>query len=121
MPSMSCRSAPAQERCVKSEENHARRVSRRRLAQGAASTRPRTDAELGHLKGLSNLEGLSHWRTGVTGTGFSHFKRVTGLQSLYLYNTQITDAGLVHLKGTNRTTDAHPRLCWQLLRSDPER
>jgi len=74
-------------------------VSRRRLAQGAASTRPRTDAELGHLKGLSNLEGLSLWRIGVTGTGFSHLKWLTGLQSLHLYNTQITDAGPVQPKG----------------------
>ena len=99
-PSMSCRSPLAQERCVKSEENYARLVSRRSLAQDAASTRPRTDAELGHLKGLSNLDRLSLWRTDVTGTGFSHLMGMTELQQLILTDTQVTHAGVADLKKT---------------------
>tara|TARA_B100000686_G_C15918942_1_gene538589 strand:- start:75 stop:266 length:192 start_codon:yes stop_codon:yes gene_type:complete len=55
---------------------------------------------LGHLKGLSNLDRLSLWRTDVTGTGFSHLMGMTELQQLILTDTQVTHAGVADLKKT---------------------
>ena len=64
-----------------------------------------TDAELGHLKGLSNLENLWLERTNVTDAGLVHLKGLTKLETLNLDGTKITDAGLAHLKGvTNLKT-----------------
>jgi Leucine-rich repeat (LRR) protein len=58
-----------------------------------------TDAGLGHLKGLSNLESLGLRGTNVTGTGFSHLKGLANLQSLRADNTKFTDMGMAHLAG----------------------
>ena len=58
-----------------------------------------TDAGLEHLKGLTNLQTLSLRNCRITGAGLEHLKGLTNLQSLNLRDTRITDAGLVHLKG----------------------
>jgi len=58
-----------------------------------------TDAELVHLKDLTNLEYLNLQDTQITDAGLVNLKELTGLEELWLKGTQITDAGLVHLKG----------------------
>ena len=57
-----------------------------------------TDADLVHLKGLTNLQSLRLGDTQVTDAGLVHLKGLTKLQTLHLRHTEITDAGLVHLK-----------------------
>ena len=56
-----------------------------------------TDADLEHLKGLTQLKGLS-LGTHVTDAGMEHLKGLTQLQELELFDTKVTDAGLKHLK-----------------------
>ena len=67
-----------------------------------------TDADLVHLKGLTNLELLSVGGTlltdaggsaQVTDAGLVHLKGLTNLTNLILpYHTQVTDAGVAELK-----------------------
>ncbi len=57
-----------------------------------------TDAEMVHLKGLTNLRELSLRGTKVTDTGLGHLKGMA-LTSLDLLFTPVSDAGLEHLKG----------------------
>ena len=49
-----------------------------------------TDAELVHLKGLTNLKELELRDTQVTGEGFKHLKGLTNLEMLDLGLTQVT-------------------------------
>ncbi len=56
-----------------------------------------TDAGLEHLKGLTQLKRLGLSSTKVTDAGLEHLQKLTLLQVLYLPD-RITDAGLVHLK-----------------------
>ena len=59
-----------------------------------------TDAELVHLKGLTELQTLSFSDgSQITDAGLVHIQGLTNLEILILDNTQISDAGLVHLKG----------------------
>ncbi|MBT6143630.1 hypothetical protein HOH51_03920 [bacterium] len=58
-----------------------------------------TDAGLVHLKGMTNLSELDISNTKVTDAGLVHLKGMVGMQRLYLARNNITDAGLVHLKG----------------------
>ena len=58
-----------------------------------------TDADLIHLKGLTNLYALYLTHTEVTDTGLEHLKGMTSLGNLGLSETQVTDAGLERLKG----------------------
>ncbi|MEQ1906041.1 MAG: hypothetical protein ABL888_17785 [Pirellulaceae bacterium] len=60
---------------------------------------PNTDAGLLHLKSFSNVRSLDLHRTEITDVGFAHLKGLTNLNFLSLSQTKITDAGLVHLKG----------------------
>ena len=58
-----------------------------------------TDAELVHLKGLTNLKSLSLYKTQITDAGLVHLKGLTKLTSLNLsYCKQITDAAVSKLK-----------------------
>ena len=61
-----------------------------------------TDAGLEHLKGLTELRGLSLMRTRVTDAGLEHLKGLTKLQRLSLMRTRVTDTGLEHLKGLTK-------------------
>ncbi len=58
-----------------------------------------TDAGLAHLAGLTNLEALGLGNTQVTDAGLAHLAGLTNLKRLWLGNTQVTDAGLAHLAG----------------------
>jgi hypothetical protein len=58
-----------------------------------------TDADLGHLKGLTELQRLNLEGTKVTDAGLEHLEGLTALQRLDLAYTQVTDAGLKHLQG----------------------
>jgi Leucine-rich repeat (LRR) protein len=58
-----------------------------------------TDAGLEHLQGLSGLQHLDLGETQVTDAGLEHLKGLTALQELNLGGTQVTDVGLVYLKG----------------------
>jgi hypothetical protein len=57
------------------------------------------DADLTHLKGLTELQRLWLKDTKVSDGGLVHLKRLTALQDLDLSNTQVSDVGLKHLKG----------------------
>lgn len=61
-----------------------------------------TDAGLEHLKRLTNLHKLWLWGTQITDAGLEYVKGFTTLQSLALGDTQVTDAGLDHLKGLTK-------------------
>ena len=57
-----------------------------------------TDADLEHLKGLSELQHLNLTGTKVTDAGLEHLKGLTALRGLDLGLTQVTDAGVAQLK-----------------------
>ena len=61
-----------------------------------------TDADLVHLKGLTNLQSLVIGSFGsqsqITDAGLVHLKGLTGLQTLFLGGTKITDAGVADLQ-----------------------
>ena len=57
-----------------------------------------TDADLEHLKGLSQLRSLDLSGTQITDAGLEHLSELTQLHVLILWNTAVTDAGLKHLK-----------------------
>ena len=61
-----------------------------------------TDAGLGPLWALTNLETLDLDGTKITDAGLVHLKGLSKLKRLELYSTKITDAGLVHLKGLTK-------------------
>jgi hypothetical protein len=58
---------------------------------------PITDAGLVHLEELPKLEALSLSTTHVTDAGMKHLRKMTELEGLWLDGTQVTDAGLEHL------------------------
>lgn len=57
-----------------------------------------TDAGLVNVKGLTDLESLSLDSAQITDTGLIQLQNLTKLRFLRLRNTKITDAGLVHLR-----------------------
>jgi hypothetical protein len=57
-----------------------------------------TDAELVHLKGLTNLQEINLCCTQITDAGLVHLNRLVSLKRLYLIATQITDAGVKKLQ-----------------------
>ena len=59
---------------------------------------PVSDADLEHLKRLTNLRYLTLGETQVTDAGLEHLKRLTNLHYLTIGNLQVSDAGLKHLK-----------------------
>jgi hypothetical protein len=58
-----------------------------------------TDANLEHLKTLTQLRLLVIEGGQITDAGLEHLKGLTGLRVLSISGTQVTDAGLVHLTG----------------------
>ena len=61
-----------------------------------------TDADLVHLKELTELELLFLNYSKVTDTGLVHLNGLTKLKTLWLNSTKVTSAGLVHLKGLTK-------------------
>jgi beta-lactamase regulating signal transducer with metallopeptidase domain len=61
-----------------------------------------TDADLGHLKGLSGLKALYLDDTRITDAGLGHLAGLADLETLSLNYTRTTDAGLEHLKRLSR-------------------
>ncbi len=57
-----------------------------------------TDAELEHLKGLTNLKSLHLKSMQVTDAGLEHLKGLTNLKELWLLNTQATEDGVKKLQ-----------------------
>src|SRR4051812_14132173 len=53
-----------------------------------------TDADLAHLKGLTNLQSLRLLATEVSDAGLLHLKGLANLQTLTLNLTKVGDAGL---------------------------
>jgi hypothetical protein len=70
----------------------------------AVSLRDRkiNDADLKHLKELTDLAHLELRGTPVTDAGLAYLKGLTELEDLDLYDTTIGDAGLEHLKGLTK-------------------
>jgi Leucine-rich repeat (LRR) protein len=65
-----------------------------------------TDAGLDRLKGLTKLEKLNMiGATKLTDAGLKHLKELTNLRTLILSGINITDAGMEHLKGLTRLED----------------
>lgn len=60
------------------------------------------DADLEHLKKLTNLECLGLVGTQITDTGLVHIKKLTYLKYLDLLGTHVADAGPRHLERLNR-------------------
>jgi serine/threonine protein kinase/WD40 repeat protein/phage FluMu protein Com len=58
-----------------------------------------TDAGMIHLKGLTSIENIGLWETGITDGGLESLVGFKKLKGLGMSNTKITDAGMVHLKG----------------------
>jgi hypothetical protein len=65
-------------------------------------TEEATDAEVEHLRGLSQLKELELGGTHVTDAGLEHLRGMSRLTELDLGFTQVTDAGLGHLKGLSQ-------------------
>ena len=57
-----------------------------------------TDAELVHLKGLTNLQEINLNGTQITDAGLVHLNGLVSLKKLNLSSTQITDAGVKKLQ-----------------------
>jgi hypothetical protein len=60
------------------------------------------DADLGNLKGLRHLQGLSLAGTKISDTGLMHLRGFSDLQALSLAGTQVSDAGLIQLNEMTR-------------------
>jgi Leucine-rich repeat (LRR) protein len=58
-----------------------------------------TDAGLEHLRPLSQLKNLSIGFTDITDAGLEHLRGLTRLEALSVRHTAITDVGLEHLRG----------------------
>ena len=72
-----------------------------------------TDADLEHLKGLTQLHELRLANTRITDAGLEHLKGLAQLRWLSLSETRITDAGLQRLKGLGQLRGlglAHTRI-----------
>ncbi len=59
---------------------------------------PVTNAELEHLKGLTQLRSLDLARAKVTDDGLEHLKGLTRLRQLHLKGTKVTDEGIKKLQ-----------------------
>ena len=58
-----------------------------------------TDAQMAHLKGMTELKKLYLGGSKITDAGLENLKGLTKLEILGIGNTKVTDAGLVHLRG----------------------
>ena len=67
-----------------------------------------TDADLVHLRGLTDLRNLSLSNGQITDAGMGNLEGLTKLSSLSLQFTRITDTGLVHLKPAGEPFQARP-------------
>jgi len=76
-----------------------------------------TDAQVLHLKDLTNLTWLNLSQTKITDKGLEQLKGLTNLEYLNLYgNAGITDAGLVHLEGMKKLKNLY---LWQTKVTEP--
>jgi len=60
---------------------------------------PVTDADLVHLKGLTDLRIVTLDSTQVSDAGLIHLRELANLRHLDIRNTQVTDAGMEHVAG----------------------
>jgi Leucine-rich repeat (LRR) protein len=74
-----------------------------------------TDAQMVHLKDLTNLARLHLENTKVTDKGLEQIKGLTNLVYLNLYGDNITDAGLVNLEGMKKLKNVY---LWQTKVTD---
>lgn len=63
-----------------------------------------TNAELVHVKRLTELKKLLLGQTGVNGAGLAQLSGMTNLTSFSVYVAQVSDADLEHLKGLTSLT-----------------
>lgn len=63
---------------------------------------PVTDAQLAHLKGLTDLTELHLEKTKITDKGLEDLRGLTNLEYLNLYGTDVTDKGLANLEGLKK-------------------
>jgi len=67
------------------------------------------DADLTHLKGLTNIQFLNLAHTDVTDSGLAHLSGMTKLERLSIRGTQVSDAGLAHLSSLKNLTQLYLR------------
>jgi Leucine-rich repeat (LRR) protein len=75
-----------------------------------------TDAQLAHLKDLTNLTRLHLENTKITDKGLEQLKGLTNLEYLNLYHDAITDAGLAQLEGMKKLKNLY---LWQTKVTEP--
>lgn len=75
-----------------------------------------TDAQMAHLKELTNLTRLHLENTKITDKGLEQIKGLTSLEYLNLYGDNITDAGLVNLEGMKKLKNLY---LWQTKVTEP--
>jgi hypothetical protein len=75
-----------------------------------------TDAQLVHLKELTNLTRLHLENTKITDKGLEQLKGLANLEYLNLYGDNVTDAGLVHLEGLKKLKNLY---LWQTKVTEP--
>jgi Leucine-rich repeat (LRR) protein len=75
-----------------------------------------TDAQMAHLKELTNLTRLHLENTKITDKGLEQIKGLTNLEYLNLYGDNITDAGLVNLEGMKKLKNLY---LWQTKVTEP--
>ncbi len=63
---------------------------------------PLTDAQLAHVKGLTDLTELHLEKTKITDKGLENLRGLTNLEYLNMYGTDVTDAGLANLEGLKK-------------------
>lgn len=61
-----------------------------------------TDAGLGKLAAMKNLQELHLENTAISDAGLDHLKGLASLEYLNLYNTKVTDAGIAKLAGLGK-------------------
>ena len=57
-----------------------------------------TDVDLANVEGMSHLNYLNLFDTGITDAGLEHLKSLGELRHLYLWQTKVTDAGVAGLQ-----------------------
>jgi Leucine-rich repeat (LRR) protein len=74
-----------------------------------------TDAQMAHLKDLTNLTRLHLENTKITDKGLEQIKGLTNLEYLNLYGDAVSDAGLVNLEGLKKLKNLY---LWQTKVTD---
>jgi formylglycine-generating enzyme required for sulfatase activity len=83
-------------------------LSRLRNLKGfAIQSCPVTDAGIGHIRKLVDLDWLGLWNTSVTDDGLKELSGLQKLQILIIRDCRVTDTGLEYLRGLSSLREVH--------------